>query len=158
MPRQVVHHLAAPGGMSNMDGIFQIEMRRDSRQVIGIMVHIVALGALRRAAVPTPVMRNHPIATMQEEQHLVIPVVRAKRPTMTENYRLSFSPVLVINLDSIFSRNSGHETFSSPTTLPHRGNQYVPRRGAQQIPHPGYAITLTARLAQLPSRRRTRTS
>src|SRR6266481_4521081 len=86
-------------------------MRRKSRQVIGIMVHIVAIGGLSGAAVPTAIMGDNPIAMMQEEQHLVIPVVRAERPTMAENYRLSFTPVLVVNLCAVFGRDSGHESF-----------------------------------------------
>src|SRR6202166_1827797 len=101
--------------MAHMDGIFQVEMRRKSRQVIGIMVHIVAVGGLTRAAVPTPIMGDHPKAVMQEEQHLVIPVVRTERPTMAENYRLSFTPVLVVNLYTVFSRDGGHEIFSCET-------------------------------------------
>src|SRR6202040_1455149 len=99
-------------GMANMDGIFQVEMGRESRQVIGIMIHVVAVGGLGRAAVPTAVMGDHPIAMMQEEQHLVIPVVRAERPTMAENYRLSVTPVLVVDLYTVFGRDSGHESFS----------------------------------------------
>src|SRR6202043_4123082 len=98
-------------GMANMDGIFQIEMRCKSRQVIGIMVHIVAVGGLSGAAVPTAIMGDHPIAVMQEKQHLVIPVVRAERPTMAENYRLSFTPVLVVDLCTVFGRDSSHESF-----------------------------------------------
>src|ERR1700692_4858581 len=97
--------------MAHMDGIFQVEMRRKSRQVIGIMVHIVAVGGLSRTAMPAAIMGYNPIAMMQEEQHLVIPVVRAERPTMAENYRLSFTPVLVVDLCAIFGRNSGHESF-----------------------------------------------
>ena len=73
------------------------------------MIHVVAVGGLSRAAVPTAIMGDNPIAMMQEEQHLVIPVVRAERPTMAENYRLSFTPVLVVNLYTVFGRDSGHE-------------------------------------------------
>jgi hypothetical protein len=54
-------------------------------------------------------MGNHPVAVMQEKQHLVIPVVRAERPTMAEDYRLSFTPVLVVNLYTVFGRDSWHD-------------------------------------------------
>ena len=89
MPRQIARHLGAPGGMADMDGIFQVEMRRKSRQVVGVMIHIMAVGSLGRAAVPTAIVGDNTVAAMQEEQHLVIPVVRAERPTMAENYGLS---------------------------------------------------------------------
>jgi hypothetical protein len=36
------------------------------------MVHIVAVGGLSRAAVPTAIMGDNAIAMVQEEQHLVI--------------------------------------------------------------------------------------
>jgi non-heme chloroperoxidase len=55
-----------------MDRIFQIQMRRKCRQVVGIMVHIVPIGHLRRAPMPTPVMRDHAIPLAQKEHHLVI--------------------------------------------------------------------------------------
>jgi hypothetical protein len=110
MPRQIARHFAAPGGMANVDSILQVEMHRKSRKVIGIMVHIVAVGGLSRATVPTAIVGDNPIAMMQEEQHLVIPVVRAERPTMAENYRLAFTPVLVVNLYTVFGRDSGHES------------------------------------------------
>jgi hypothetical protein len=46
----MVRHLAAAGGMADMDGVFQVEKGRQSRQVVGIMVHIVAVCGLGRAA------------------------------------------------------------------------------------------------------------
>jgi hypothetical protein len=55
-------------------------------------------------------MGDNPIAMMQEEQHLVVPVVRAERPTVAEHYWLSFTPVLVVDLCTVFRRDSGHES------------------------------------------------
>jgi hypothetical protein len=96
--------------MADMDSIFQVEIRGESRQVVGIMVHIVTVGGLSGSAVATAIMGDHTIAVIEEEQHLVIPVVRAERPTMAENYRLAFTPVLVVNLYTVFGRDSGHES------------------------------------------------
>src|SRR2546423_1757759 len=44
------------------------------------------------------------IAVIEEEQHLRVPVIGRQRPTMTKDNRLSFAPVLVIDVDvsSIF--------------------------------------------------------
>src|SRR5690242_4743823 len=75
------------------------------------MIHVMAVGGLSGAAVSTAIMGDNSIAMMQEEQHLVIPVVGTERPTMAENYRLSIAPVLVVNLDTVFRRNRGHENF-----------------------------------------------
>ena len=76
MPSQIVRHLTAAGGMTDMDGVFQVEMRRQSRQVVGIMVHIVAVGGLGRATMATAIVGDDAIAgAMQEEQQLRVPIV-----------------------------------------------------------------------------------
>ena len=50
---------------------------------------------------PTPVMRDHAIPLAQEEHHLVIPVIRRKRPAMAEHDRLARTPVLVKDLNAV---------------------------------------------------------
>src|SRR4029077_12784889 len=64
MPSQIVRHLAAAGGMTDMDGVAQVEMRRQSRQVVGIMVHIVAVGSLGRATMSTAIVGDDAIAML----------------------------------------------------------------------------------------------
>jgi hypothetical protein len=70
----------------------QVEMCGQSCQVIGIMVHVVAVARLARPAVATPVMRDHTMAVAQEEQHLSVPIVRRKRPAMAEHDGLRACP------------------------------------------------------------------
>src|SRR5579871_3914221 len=107
--------------MPNMDRIFQTQMRRKRRQVVGIMIHIVPIGHLRRASMPTPVVRDHAIPLAQKEHHLVIPVIRRKRPAMAEHDRLARTPVLVKDLNAVLGGNSWHtDSFSvalTPTNL-----------------------------------------
>src|SRR6266436_4508130 len=57
---------------------------------------------------PPSVMRDHAIAPLAEEEHLPVPVVRGKRPTMGENDRLTRSPILVINLRAILRCDPCH--------------------------------------------------
>ncbi|HEY3826240.1 MAG TPA: hypothetical protein VGL82_16855 [Bryobacteraceae bacterium] len=85
MPTQIARHVSAAGGMADMDGVFQVEMRRESRQVVGVMIHIVAIGGLGRATMATAVMSNHAIATMQKEQQLCVPIIGRQRPAMAAN-------------------------------------------------------------------------
>src|SRR6266404_5848049 len=59
------------------------------------------------------IVRDHAVAFLTEEQHLSIPVVRRQRPAVAENYRLSLTPVLVINLRAVFGSNCRHKIFSS---------------------------------------------
>ena len=75
MPGEIVDHFAAAGGMADVDGVFQIEMRGKSSQVVGVMVHIVAVGGLGGAAVAAAVMGDDAIAMLEEEQHLRVPIV-----------------------------------------------------------------------------------
>ena len=91
-----------------MNGVLQIEMRGDSREVIRIMIHIVAVGRLRRAPVTAAVMCDDAKAVIQEEHHLGVPIVRAQRPAVREDYRLSASPVLVEDVNAVFGLNRVH--------------------------------------------------
>ena len=108
MAGEIAHHLAAAGRMADMDRVLQVEMRRHGCEIVGIMVEVVAVGNLRRAAMPAPVMRDHAIAFAQEEQHLHVPVVGRKRPAMAEHDRLSRAPIFVENLDAVLGGHCGH--------------------------------------------------
>ena len=43
---EIVHDLAAAGRMADVDGILQVEMRRHRGEVVGIVIHVVAVGDL----------------------------------------------------------------------------------------------------------------
>src|SRR5580698_1090671 len=96
--------------MADVNRVFQIQMLSDCSEVVGVVVHIMALGNLRGAAVTTAIMRDDTIAVVEKEHHLGIPVVRGKRPSMAEDNRLTGTPVLVENLRSIFDSNHAHAT------------------------------------------------
>src|SRR5580698_2595098 len=98
--------------MSNMDGVFQVEMSCKGGQIIGVMVHIVSVGGLGGATVTTAVMGDHAIAVLQEEQHLRIPVIGRQRPAMAEHDGLARTPVLVEDLNTVFSSNCAHRNVS----------------------------------------------
>src|SRR5437016_8741716 len=80
-------------------------MRRQSRQVVGVMIHVMAPAGLGGAAVTSSVMGNDAIAVFEEEQHLRVPIVGAERPAVAEHDGLTFAPVLIIDVDvsSVFS-------------------------------------------------------
>jgi len=56
-----------------MDSVLQVEMRRKSRQVVGVMIHIVAIGGLGGATMATSVTGDHAIAMTQEEKQTARP-------------------------------------------------------------------------------------
>ena len=88
-------------------------MRGQRREVVGVMVHVVAVAGLGRAAVAAPVVRDDPEALAEEEQHLRVPVVRGQRPAVAEHDRLTRAPVLVEDLDAISCRDCRHVRFLS---------------------------------------------
>ena len=58
MAGNVMHDFAAAGGMADMHGVLEVEMRRQRREVVGVVIHVVAAADLARAAVAAPVMRD----------------------------------------------------------------------------------------------------
>ena len=101
MAADVARHLAAAGGVPDVDGVVQIEVPGQLGQVIGIVVHVVPLTDLRGAAMPAPVVGDDPVAVVQEEEHLGVPVVGRQWPAVAEHDGLSATPVLVEDLRAI---------------------------------------------------------
>ena len=108
MTGDVVNDLAAASGMADVDGVLQVEMRRDSLKIVGIVVHVVSGPTLARASMATAIMGNDPKAAVKEEQHLRIPVVGRQRPTMAEDDGLSRTPVFVEYFGTVFGGDRGH--------------------------------------------------
>jgi hypothetical protein len=76
------------------------------------MIHIMSVADLARAAMTAPVVSDDPIAVIQEEHHLRVPVVSSQRPTMGEHDRLAAALILVENRDSILRRERAHGQLS----------------------------------------------
>src|SRR6185436_14760780 len=76
--------------------------------VIGIVVQVMAVVDLGRAAMAAPVVRDNAKAAFQEEQHLRVPIVGRQRPAMAEHDRLTLAPVLVEDFDSVFGGYRAH--------------------------------------------------
>src|ERR1700730_11382324 len=94
--------------MTDVNGVLQIEMRGQSRQVICIVVHVVAFAWLGGPAMPAPIMGNDAIAMIEEEHHLRVPVICRERPPMAEHDRLTFAPVLVEDFRAVFGLDDTH--------------------------------------------------
>src|ERR1700682_3301222 len=87
-------------------------MLADCGEVIGVVIHVVSVPRLTRSSVTSPIMGDDAIAMIQEEHHLRVPVVRTKWPAVPKHNRLSFAPVLVIDLCSVFCRDRRHTSSS----------------------------------------------
>jgi hypothetical protein len=83
-------------------------MVSDGLQIVGIVVEVMAIGYLRRTAVPAPVVRDDPITFGEEEQHLRVAIVRRERPAVTKNDRLAAAPIFIVDLYSVFGCDVAH--------------------------------------------------
>jgi hypothetical protein len=83
-------------------------------QIVGVVVHVVTVTDLARASVAASIVGDHAVAVAEEEQHLVIPVVTGKRPSVAEDDRLAGAPILEEDLDAVARGDHAH---------------YVPLRG-----------------------------
>ena len=90
--------LAAAGRVADVDGVLEVELLDQFREIVGVGVHVVAVPRLARAAMAAAIMGDAAIAARREEEHLVLEGVGAERPAMAEDDRLSRAPVLVVNL------------------------------------------------------------
>src|SRR2546430_17287840 len=77
-------------------------------EIARIMIHVMAAGGLSGSAVTAPIMGDDAKAFADKEKHLCVPIIGRERPAMTENDRLSFAPVLIIDVDvsSVFFSDS----------------------------------------------------
>ncbi len=102
-------HLAAAGGVADVDGVLEIERLDEFRQIVGVGVHVVAPPGLAGAAVAAAIMRDAAVAARGQEEHLVVPGVRAQGPAVAEDDGLARAPVLEVNLCAVFGGEGTHE-------------------------------------------------
>src|SRR6516225_1235021 len=113
VPREIAHHFPASGRVSDMNGILQIEMCRYGGKIVGVMIEVVTIEHLAGAAVAAAIVGNHAVALLEEEQHLVIPIVARQRPAVAEHDGLTLAPVLVIDFDAVPRFDKAHVTHPS---------------------------------------------
>src|SRR5712692_3898709 len=91
-------------------------MRGQSRKVVGIVIHVMAVARLGGPAVAASVMGDDAIAVFEEEQHLRVPIIGRQRPAMAEHDGLTLAPVLIENLNAVFGGDRVHGTCSLGTS------------------------------------------
>src|SRR5712692_10192455 len=85
----------------------------ERREIVRVGVHLVAIPGLARSAMAPPVMRDAAEPICGQKHHLVFPGVRAQRPAMAEDHRLSRAPVFEVNLCAVIRRDRAHKMPSS---------------------------------------------
>src|SRR5258708_30822719 len=97
--------------MTDMDGILEIELLNEFREVVGVGVHVVAGPRLARTSVAPAVMGDAAISVRGEIEHLVFERIRGERPAAAEDHWLPPAPVFVINFRAAFGREPTHGVF-----------------------------------------------
>ena len=57
---------AAAGRMADVYRVLKVEMQRHSGEVVGIVIHVMAIADLRGTPMPAPIMGDHAIALTKE--------------------------------------------------------------------------------------------
>ncbi|MND76729.1 hypothetical protein D3C80_683840 [compost metagenome] len=104
----VTRHLATAGGEAEQHGVLQVEQLDQLRQIVGVMVHVIARPRLAGTPMTATVVGDDPIPVGGQENHLRFPTVGVQRPAVTEDNRLTGAPVLVVNLDAVAGSESAH--------------------------------------------------
>jgi hypothetical protein len=127
----VTGHFATARGMAYVDGILEIELLDEFRQVVGVSVHVVAGPWLAGTPVAAAVMCDASISARGEIEHLVFERICGERPAMAEDHRLPGAPVLVIDLRAVSGRDRAHERFLWSTVSRQRdaSTAHLPRAG-----------------------------
>src|SRR3989442_596852 len=97
----VAGHLAAAGGMAHQHRVVQIERVEERRQVVGVVVQVVAVPGLAGSSTATTVMGDGAIAPGGHEESLVVPGIGSERPAVAEDDGLARAPVLVKNRGAV---------------------------------------------------------
>src|ERR1700736_3907880 len=74
-------------------------MRGQRREIVSIVIHVVAAAGLARAAMASSVMCDDAIAVFKEEQQLRVPVIGRQRPAVAKDDGLSLASVFIIDVD-----------------------------------------------------------
>src|SRR6185503_9743372 len=96
--------------MTNVNGVAQVELLNQLVYVCRVSVHLVAGVRLGLASMSTPIMSDDAKSLVKKEHHLAVPVVSGQGPTMVKEERLSFAPVLVIDLRSVLRCDCAHSS------------------------------------------------
>jgi hypothetical protein len=80
--------------MADMHPILKLEMCGQRRQIVGVMIHVVAAAGLARSAMTPPVVGDYAEALTEEEQHLRVPIIGRQWPPVTKHNRLTFAQSL----------------------------------------------------------------
>ena len=112
MPPQVPCDFSAASGMSNKDDPIQVQLLKQFGKVVCIGVHVIAGPGLIRASMAATIVRDYAKSMGAKEEHLRVPSIRRKRPSMAEHDGLPRAPILEIDPRAIVCVKKTHSHLS----------------------------------------------
>src|ERR1700693_2635446 len=100
-----------------MHRFLEVEMCGQRTQVVGVVIHVMAATGLSGASMAAPVVGYDAIAVLEEELHLRVPIIGRQRPAVAEHDGLTFTPVLVEDLNAVFGGDRTHGRYSFALAL-----------------------------------------
>src|SRR4051812_38248498 len=88
--------------------VAEVQMRNQLGNISGVVVDIMTVTNLRRAAMASTIVGDHAIALIKEVKHLRVPIICAQWPAVMENNRLTRAPILIENIDTVFRSDCAH--------------------------------------------------
>ena len=106
-----------------MDRVIQVEMLADGRCIRGVVVHIMAVADLSRAAMAAPVVGNHAVVLAEEIKQLCVPIICAQWLTVMKDERLRIfrAPIFVEDLHTAGCGERDGAQLSSGCEVAHTG-------------------------------------
>src|ERR1700693_745109 len=87
--------------MADQHRVVQIKCVDERRQVVSVVVQVVAVPGLAGSSTAATVMRDGAIAVGGQEERLFVPGVGMERPAVAEDDGLARAPVLVKNRGAV---------------------------------------------------------
>jgi hypothetical protein len=69
-----------------MDGVLEVKMSGKRRQVVGVMIQVMPVTGLRRAAMSATVVSYDSIAVIEKKHHLRVPIIGRQRPAVAKTF------------------------------------------------------------------------
>ena len=72
-------------------------------EVVGVGVRVIAMPGLTGSTVTPAIMCYDSVAVVGQKEHLILPIVRAKRPTMREGDNLAgrIAPIFIVDVCAV---------------------------------------------------------
>ncbi|MGY4470775.1 hypothetical protein ACVWWK_006484 [Bradyrhizobium sp. LB9.1b] len=109
MAADTARDLASTGRMADHRRALDVERLKQSGEIVGIGIHVVAGPRLIRPAMAASIMGNNAVAVVRQEQHLGVPSVGGERQAMGEGHDRTGTQVLEVDLRAVFHCCSRHE-------------------------------------------------